>query len=452
MPNYALPGMRSRPSLPLVLLALFLTVLLFAGGASRGDVSGQIVVRAVAWSIIVILFLVGPRPKWRDVSPAGGFLMALAALIILYLIPLPPAVWQMVPGRQPLIEAGALSGQADSWRPLSIVPSSSWNALWSLVVPAAFLAVWAALQDEERACLPGMLTIFIALSAFVGLIQAAGAGYSNPLINETPWDIRGTFANRNHFAVLLAYGCLLVPIWSIGVSKRRDWRTFAAIGLLMVFVALILGTGSRAGLLVGLLALGFVAVFIRGRFRHAPRWLLPAAAAVLILLLVAVLMAGRAISVDRVFAMDVGQDMRARSLPWVVAMITQYFPFGSGPGTFEPAFRMIEPFEMLKPTYFNHAHNDFLEIAQTTGLPGLALLLAALAWMLLAAFRVWRAPLAVSHDIVLGRLGSVMLLLILIASLFDYPARSPVMMTMIVIAALWLNAGRNAGVSAGLRR
>ena len=39
---------------------------------------------------------------------------------------------------------------------------------------------------------------------------------------------------------------------------------------------------------------------------------------------------------------------------------------------------------------------------------------------------------------VLPRLGATMLSLVIIASVFDYPARTPMIMAMMVIAAVWL--------------
>ncbi|RYE96337.1 MAG: hypothetical protein EOO77_41165 [Oxalobacteraceae bacterium] len=117
-------------------------------------------------------------------------------------------------------------------------------------------------------------------------------------------------------------------------------------------------------------------------------------------------------------------------------MIRTYFPFGAGMGSFDPIFRMHEPFALLKPTYFNHAHNDFLEIVLNAGLPGLLLLLIALGWWGWKSMVAWRGDAA--H--ILPRLGSVMLLLILIASIIDYPARTPIIMAMAMIAAIWLNS------------
>jgi O-antigen ligase len=97
---------------------------------------------------------------------------------------------------------------------------------------------------------------------------------------------------------------------------------------------------------------------------------------------------------------------------------------------------MHEPFALLKSTYFNHVHNDFLEIALDAGVPGMLLLLAGITWWAAASVRAWRAGPDARH--ILPKLGSAMLLLVLVASLVDYPAHTPMMMGMIVIAAVWL--------------
>ena len=99
-------------------------------------------------------------------------------------------------------------------------------------------------------------------------------------------------------------------------------------------------------------------------------------------------------------------------------------------------FRMHEPLSLLKLTYFNHAHNDLIEIVLDAGLPGLALLVAGIAWWAMASLRAWRTEPGMDHA--LPKLGSAMLLFVLLASGFDYPARTPMIMAAIVLAASWL--------------
>jgi O-antigen ligase len=146
----------------------------------------------------------------------------------------------------------------------------------------------------------------------------------------------------------------------------------------------------------------------------------------------------RAEALDRVLADDMTEGLRGEAFPIISRMINVYFPAGTGLGSFDPLFRMHEPFDFLSLKYFNHAHNDFLEIILDAGLPGAVLLASALIWMILAGVRAWRVGSGVEQA--LPQLGSVMLLLIAIASLFDYPARTPIIMVMTVVAGVWLSA------------
>jgi O-antigen ligase len=117
-------------------------------------------------------------------------------------------------------------------------------------------------------------------------------------------------------------------------------------------------------------------------------------------------------------------------------MVQLYFPFGSGAGAFDPVYRIHERNELLSFSYLNHAHNDLLEVVLDAGLLGLLLLLAAIAWWLWKSLRAWRSA---SADNLLPRLGSIILFLTLVASIPDYPARTPMIMAVVVIAAVWLN-------------
>lgn len=429
-----------RPNLSSGLLALLLAVLWLAGGASRPDTLGQPIVRAAAVALLIGAALLGDRPSLREMRPVAWFLAAAIGLALAQLVPLPPSLWQALPGREAFASAAALSGQPQPWRPLAIVPGAALNALFALVVPVAALAFTAGLDAQGRRRLPGFLLGCIMASMLVGLVQFSGARFDNPLINESIGYVSGTFANRNHFALFLALGCLLAPVWAVRASRRARWRYPLAAGLVLLFALLILASGSRAGTVLGAigiaLGIGMVAGDIRRSLAHRPAWVPPALAAgavALLLLFVAISVAAdRAVSVDRALVVDIDGDMRSRALPTVLAMIGTYFPFGSGLGGFDPMFRMHEPFELLKPTYYNHAHDDWLEVVLDAGLPGLLLLLAAVGWWAWASVRAWRS------GGLLQRLGSAMLLLIMAASIFDYPARTPMIMAVIVIAAGWL--------------
>ena len=444
MPMRPLPMVRFRPGLSLILLTVLMLALWIAGGASRADVFAQPLIRSVATIVLFIAILFGKRLSLRDWGVPGALLAAALVLALLQLVPLPPAWWQALPGRAVFMEAAAASGQAQPWRSWSIVPEATVNAAGSLIVPITMLVVLHGLNDEEKRWLPAMVLVFVASAMLLGLVQFSGMAIENPFFNDTPGEVSAVFANRNHFALLLAIGCLIAPVWAFGGGQRAPWRVLAALGCVLLFILMILATGSRAGILVGVIALCLGTLLIWREtvrlFRGAPRWLLPTVVAAIVGI-VAVLgwisfAADRAVSIQRALVVGTETDIRSRTAGTVISMVKAYFPTGTGLGSFDPVFRLHEPDNLLKPTYFNHAHDDFIEIVLDAGLPGMLLLLAALAWWVYASVRAWRGK---DHrQQLLPRLGSATLGLVILASLFDYPARTPIIMALIVLAATWL--------------
>jgi O-antigen ligase len=433
-----------RPGLSLTLFALLMGVLWFAGGASRADALGQAVVRSAAILALAAAILFGDRPKLSGTGAVAGLLVAAILLSLLQLIPLPPSLWLSLPGRELFAEAARVSGQEQPWRPLALVPSAAANAAASLIVPAATLLLILQTRGRQLQWLPGFVLSLIVGSALVGLLQVSGGGFNNPLINDRPGEVSGTFANRNHFALFLAMGCVLAPVWAFLDSRERGWRAPLALGVVLLFALTILASGSRAGLLLGLISIVLGLVIVRRgmqqALRRAPRWVFPTfIAGILTLLLIFVVIsvaADRASSINRVLSLEADQDMRARALPTVLEMIRTYFPFGSGLGGFDPIFRIHEPFDLLRLAYYNRAHNDFLEVALDAGLPGILLLGVALGWWAWASVGAWRSGSGTANAV--QKLGSAMLLLIILASILDYPARTPMIMSMIIVAGVWL--------------
>lgn len=453
-----------RPGLPFICLAVLLCVLLLAGGSSRGDVFGQVLVRGTAWVLVVVSVLFGPRPQVSAAArPVLLLLLAVSAIIVMQLTPLPPALWQALPGRDFAVEAARLGGGDQLWRPLSLVPGATINAAFSLVVPFATLLFMAGMNDRERRWTLGLLVLLVALAMLAGLVQLGGIFLKNPLIGDTDVQVSGIFSNRNHFALLLVLGCLLAPAWAFANRNRPYLRGLTALGLVLLFGLTILAVGSRAGLGLCLPALAIGTWLARRQMRRAlgdvPRWIVFAAVgagvALIALVTAASVTANRAAAIDRVFSVDQGQDMRTRGLPVVLDMIREYFPAGSGFGGFDPVFRLHEPFALLKPTFFNHAHSDYLELVLDGGVPGLLLIVCALGWWAWASFDAWRPqrkPAQSSSERLLPRLGSAVLLFTLAASLFDYPARTPTFMVVAIVAAMWLGDRRRTDGDVSLTR
>ncbi|MFV3561672.1 O-antigen ligase family protein, partial [Mycobacterium tuberculosis] len=195
---------------------------------------------------------------------------------------------------------------------------------------------------------------------------------------------------------------------ALGNRKGPGWRGAVALGLPVLLVLTVLASGSRAGTAAIVLALVLGPLAVRENIRRLlaglPRWTAPALIASALLLVTASVAvsftSGRADSINRAMGGQVTEDMRARALPTVLTITRDYFPVGIGIGGFDPVFRRYEPFDLLKPTYFNQAHDDLLAALLEGGLLGLLVLVAAIIWWLRSSFIVWRS--IGRHDDALG--------------------------------------------------
>jgi len=432
------------------MLLVWLGVLFVAGGSGYADVPGQTIVQGVGWTLMSALALFAKRP-WKGATRPIWVMLACAWLLVLVqLVPLPPAVWASLPGRALFAHSALVN---DVWRPWSLVPGATINAASSLVVPTVTLLLLTQMAKREWQRLPAAVLVLICLSSLMGLVQLSSGGLINPLVNGSAGQVSGSFANRNHFALFLAMGCAIAPVWASAGYDRLAWRVPAALGLIAFLTLMILASGSRTGLFLGGLGIIFGLLIARRLIVRAARrlpaamsrLLWPAGIGIAGLLIGASIWAGRAPSIARLLANNPGEGMRAKALPTVLRMAGEFFPFGAGYGSFSVDFQMHEPVSLLKPTLFMHAHNDLLEVLVDGGLPAAGLLVAALVWFSRETWLAWRRPVPDADTRMstsLARLGSALLLLILGSSLFDYPARTPMMMALIVLAAGWICRGR----------
>lgn len=460
MPTIRFSG--SKPSPLFWILGAFLLLLFATGGASRTDAQSLLILRPLSVIACAIALMTLRREhlaqrKWLIVSTAAVF-----ALALLHVIPLPPALWQSLAGRQDLVEVEKLAGLHDVWRPLTLAPMNGWHALLSLFVPLAIILLGIQLDRDDLFRLLPLLIALAGLSGLIGLLQAIGdpqgALYFYRITNNG--SAVGLFANRNHAATLL--GCLF-PMLAVfastakGTSDEARLRQLVSVAIAIVLVPLLLVTGSRSGLvgaLIGIAAAGLLyqrPTDIRSVRRGTQSRFKP----VQLLAVLAVVCLGfltyyfsRAQAIERLFAETTGEDSRTDF--WVVSLdlFWKYFPWGSGSGSFVEAFQIIEPAYLLDATYLNRAHNDWVETAVTFGVPGMIALVVALLAFVRRSFSLWRHADAGRRYVAYGRLASVTIAMLAIASISDYPLRTPIMMGVFAIFALWFTESGHARRSA----
>jgi O-antigen ligase len=426
--------------------AVFAAFVALTGGSSKPHIGWFLVLRPASVLCIVAMLLAGPF-DWRSVKPLPIFLALFATTIAIQLVPLPPVLWYGLDGRESYDAVARLLNGTKLWHPLSISPDRTWNSLLALLTPLGILIGFAALDDRQRRLLLWPLLGIIAFSMMLGVAQIA-SGTSSPLY----WyrvsgrgQLIGLLANRNHQAALLALALPLLRAWTLSrVPHRRSDRTRSIIGLSVaaaIFLYMLV-LGSRAGLvllLIGLVSAFFVEPSI-GSSRLSPRqrWILAASLIVgIAAILTITLSTDRAVAIGRVMDDDLGSEGRLAALPTLLHIMDKTWVFGTGFGSFVPVYASYEPDALLKTSYFNNAHNDLIELVITGGMPALLVFLVFFVWWIRASWRTistsasrpWRA---------LQRASAFGILIILVASLTDYPLRTPLLAAVFTILCCWL--------------
>jgi O-antigen ligase len=120
-----------------------------------------------------------------------------------------------------------------------------------------------------------------------------------------------------------------------------------------------------------------------------------------------------------------------------VSAAQDFFPVGSGLGTFEEVYRRYEDERFVTSTFIAHAHNDYLELVIELGAPGLALIALFLCWWLYCLHRLLilqASPFAWAGWIAIG--------VFLTHSGWDYPLRTAALAAVFAVCCIF--TGRTA--------
>ena len=421
---------------PVAIAAIVLLAFSFAfGGASHSHALRLALVELASLPLLVLagrrLILTG---LWREHQFSLGLLAAVIAVPLIQLIPLPPAVWSSLPGRDQMVLALELAGLEPGWGPLSVTPDRTWGSFLALAPPAAFFLAMLSLSNIQRERMVQFCIAAAIVGILLGTAQLASGGDSFYLWNWTgAGSVTGFFANRNHLASFLLIALPFAVIVGAATLRRRDQRTsalwFGALfaGLVVVALAAI---RSRAGitlfapaLVVSLLAAWLAA----GRGRPGAGLLVMVGSIGAALTAVAVL------ALPPILARFDQETPEARFDRWpLIAEAAQnYLPLGSGIGSFDAVYRSVEPLEELDSTFFNQAHNEYLETWLEAGWLGIGVILAFLVWYFRRCWTAWKAPPSREGD--LQRAASIGIGVLIFHSVGDYPLRT---VTLAVVFAM----------------
>jgi O-antigen ligase len=404
------------------------------------------VVIGLAWAIRQSL---QSDPVWRPT----WFLALISAgviLIMLQIMPLPQPVLHVLAPSQvnilPLWNAAQPnSASLGYWETISFAPEETRENLVLALSYGLLFFVTAqrikAIEDVER--LLRWCALSVTCMAVFGLVQyLAGDGkffwfYTHPFSN-TFGGVKGSFANKNHFAHFLALGVGPLIWWLLHTSRgirspihgadsmpgsvvdepkaarRHSFSRTAApnramngmIGRLGITGAnlsnelktYILGLALAVVLFAGLMSLsrgGMAALLIAALVSGAVCWLASSSAGRFLgIMLAACLVIGAALAI---FGLDnVGRRLETltqgaseqndwsggRTKLWtqVATAIPDYFWLGAGAGSFSQVYPIYSDGALSESIEYTHAECSYLQDFLETGAIGLGLTLACIVW------------------------------------------------------------------------
>jgi O-antigen ligase len=354
----------------------------------------------VAAVAIVVALIVRPSVargefRWLDVTLVG-----FIALLALQLVPLSP---QLRLGLSPFVRnvdlqlrldapANALD---DGLQPLTVNSGATMQSLWLAI--AVVLMFWCArtlfARGGIRAGARTIAGLGLAVAAF-GIVQHATAPHSLYWLRSFRYtEPFGPYMNRSDFAMWmvmslpLAAGYLLARVQSrrqrgsarLSADTFDNTALFLTVAIGLMVAALMVGL-SRSGIIGAAAAATTLWALSEDRLhRHGRARLLAGIGAVAIV----ALFYGNASAVATRIADTMNEGMGGRLLIWrtTLPMIRDFWLTGVGGGAYERAMMVYQP--SPHETYFNHAHNEYLQLLSEGGLllaiPALLAVVAGLA-------------------------------------------------------------------------
>lgn len=426
-----------------IIAAVYLLACLTLGGSGQG-IASNLYLQVAAVSILVWL-------TWRPTrSSHPGALVSLRVILVaglcwslLQLVPLPPELWVHLPGRSLIAQGFDLSGESLPWMPLSLTPDATIACLLSLL-PALALGTLVVSRVEVRAdWLATALLAATTAGIVLGIIQLGGGEgyYLYPVSNFGT--ASGFFANTNHMAALILVAIPFQAALAARYLSAKRTRSERIAGYaVFVLMTMVLLTGIATNELFAILLLG-APVTVASAFLLIPPGRMRVGRIVSLTGVLAVsgaaallIMARNGLSVGNLSSVTIRKEIWEHSL----ALIGQYGLTGTGLGSFVQVYPLSEDPMKVEWVFINHAHNDYLELILELGLPGVALLVAFLAWWIKRTIDLWR----IREPARFARAATIASGALLLHSLVDFPMRNAALSSVFGMAiAMMVIGGRS---------
>ncbi len=405
-------------------LSAFLILCLTLGGTSQDIVAPKLPLYilslcVIAWGVIRI-----KNGDYIGKLKIPFLLLSLLFLAsLLYLIPLPPSIWTTLPGRKNIVQGFELLSMAPPWLPLSVTPETTLFSMFDFLPPFALLMMVGvfASRREINLALRAVL-IFAVFTVFLGVAQLSGLNESLYFYKFTNHGTAvGFFSNANHQASFLLMTLPIAAVISVNSVQKSLEDNFLTVLSMLAFFTLLIGvflTSSVAGYgLAVYVLLATILLCVPNSGGKKKYFWAVSGIIVTVVLSDFLFLSGHSGELLSEFKGS-GHASRRVLFADSYQAIKDFFPFGSGLGSFDNVYRL---YEQAGESTIPHAHNDFLEAVLELGIFAIILIAAFLIWFGNLAYKAITSQRSSS---LFAKGAFVSISSVFIHSMVDYPLRN----------------------------
>ena len=320
------------------------------------------------------------------------------------------------------------AGKLQTWMPISIYPYSTKTEFFKVL---AYIGMFFLITNTPGMRINRIVVVIISVGfciSLLGILQKLTGTKDIYWVRDASYATHfGPYVNRNHFAgyigmvIPVALGLLVSRFASVAFFKNADRRSIAAkfqshffANLLLTFVIVIMISAlflslSRGGIMsfaVAVVAFCTLVGFTRLRGVMGRGWRIMAS--VIVITFVFLMWLGLDPILNRMS--DLSSPTRYEVYENTINMAKDFPVFGTGLGTFQyiyPGYKTLQ-----SQAYYDHAHNDYLELISDSGLVGFVIVLSGFImffWKTLV--RWWERRHYYAKGVALGGVCSVIAIL-----------------------------------------
>lgn len=294
-----------------------------------------------------------------------------------------------------------------NWMPISIYPYASKKELFSILI---FIGMFLIITNTPDIRINRIIVVIVSLGFSISLLgimqKLTGTTKTYWLVESDSEFPFGPYINRNHFA---GYICMVIPL-SLGLLisrfrslfssrnryfKAADFQSHLFANLLLVFAIVIMILAlffslSRGGILAFLfsIAVFFIIVAISRLATGNNKGLKISSFVLTVLIAFSVLIwIGHDTILDRLSDPSSPTATRINLYVDTLNMFSDFPIFGTGFGTFQYIYRKYKTLD--DRFFYEHAHNDYLELLSDLGLIGFLIVLAGIVLFLRKILLRW---------------------------------------------------------------